>query len=213
MRRRFALAGLLVVSIGVGLVIASGVFTSDVSGRASAVDIGFAQSMSQHHDQAILMSQILLSDGDTELHGVALTIQTAQLLQIGQMRGWLTLWEAPILPSRDDMNWMLAGRSPPDEALLAYLAWCSAAPAGMPGLASSEELNRLRAAHGSERDTAFLQLMIRHHLGGLPMVRFAADNASVDAVRVLAAQMAYHQDAEVQRLMQLLQQRGASPLP
>ncbi len=211
MLTRAVLLALVLVGVGAGLALAKGALRSGAPAQAGVVDIGFAQSMSQHHDQAVQMSQILLADGDTELSGVALSIQTAQLLQIGQMRGWLMLWDVPILPADDGMAWMLAGASPPDEALLAYLAMCSAAPAGMPGLASTEELNRLREQRGRVRDRLFLQLMIRHHLGGLPMAQFAASNARVDAVRALAAQMAYHQDAEIQRLLQLLYARGGQP--
>lgn len=184
--------------------------TQDV--RPNAVDIGFAQSMSQHHDQAILMSQLMLGREPNELTGVALAIQTAQLLQIGQMRGWLQLWNAPTLPRSNTMDWMLSGRAPPDAQLQAYLTQCRSTR-GMPGIASSAELQRLREARGVERERQFLQLMIRHHLGALPMASFAAQNAETPVVRALAAQIVFDQGNEIQRLLQLLRLRGGKPLP
>lgn len=178
----------------------------------NAIDIGFAQAMSQHHDQAVLMSQILLGGEASGLNAVALSVQTEQLVQIGQMRGWLQLWEAPSLPASRTMDWMLTAPAPPDPDLLSYLAACQSEQ-GMPGMASAAELQQLREARGSDRERLFLQLMIRHHTGALPMARFTAQHAAVPAVRALAAQVAYEQLQETQRLAQLLQQRGGQPSP
>ncbi len=47
----------------------------------------------------------------------------------------------------------------------------------MPGMATSEELAALRAASGPELDVLFLQLMLRHHEGGLPMMEYGAEHA------------------------------------
>ncbi|HZR33907.1 MAG TPA: DUF305 domain-containing protein [Nevskia sp.] len=168
------------------------------------VDIGFAQAMRGHHDQAVVMTQILLGGGSTRLASLARTIQTDQLIEIGQMKGWLLLWNKPLLPSRAGMDWMLLGRTPPDAALTRYLADCRASSGGMPGLASSEELNRLRALDGGERDRLFLELMLRHHQGALPMAHFAARNAETAAVRTLAAQIEVQQAQELGAMALLL---------
>ncbi|MBW8811542.1 MAG: DUF305 domain-containing protein, partial [Lysobacter sp.] len=63
---------------------------------------------------------------------------------------------------------------------------------------------------GEERDRLFLALMIRHHQGALPMARFAATNAAVPAVRSLAAQIAFDQAQEIERMARLL---SAMPRP
>ena len=162
-----------------------------------AVDIGFSQFMRSHHDQAIVMTQILLAHGATRLDGLARSIQSAQLIEIGEMKGWLLLWGKPLLPSKSTMDWMLLGRHPPDAGLTRYLADCRAAPGGMPGIATSEELNRLRALDGDARDRLFLELMTRHHQGALPMAGFAAVNAESAVVRSLAAQMQMQQIEEL----------------
>lgn len=164
--------------------------------RAAApglVDVGFTQSMRSHHDQAVVMTQILLDRGSTRLASLARSIQAAQLVEIGEMKGWLLLWNKPLLPATTAMDWMLLGKTPPDAALSRYLADCRSAPGGMPGLATSEELNRLRGLDGDARDHLFLELMIRHHQGALPMAHFAAFNAETTVVRTLAAQIEVEQ--------------------
>ena len=87
----------------------------------------------------------------------------------------------------------------------------------MPGLATAEELQRLRSLQGAARDQLFLQLMVRHHQGGLPMAEFAAYNAATPAVRMLAAQMVVEQTQEMATMALLARQAdramGASPAP
>lgn len=174
---------------------------------AGPIDVGFAQSMNAHHDQAIVMSQIMLSHGSTKLIGLAKSIETAQLLEIGQMKGWLMLWGKPLLPSTRGMDWMQLGKAPPDAALAKYLLDCRASPGGMPGLATSNQLNELRRLDGDERDRLFLQLMIAHHAGALPMAQFAAHNGENVVVRSLAAQMVMQQAEEIQAMTLLLRSK------
>nr|WP_277346271.1 DUF305 domain-containing protein [Solimonas marina] len=170
------------------------------------VDIGFAQFMRSHHDQAVVMTQIMLARGNTQLTGLLRAIQTAQLIEIGEMKGWLLLWQRPLLPATTSMDWMLLGKTAPDAALSRYLSDCRASPGGMPGLASAAQLDELRRLDGAARDRLFLQLMIRHHQGGLPMAHFAARNAETVAVRTLAADIEAHQAQEL-AWMTLLTQR------
>ena len=171
------------------------------------VDIGFAQFMRGHHDQAVVMTQILLDHGPTKLAGLARSIQSAQLIEIGEMKGWLLLWGKPLLPATSSMNWMLFGRTSPDASLTRYLIDCRTSPGGMPGLASSDELNRLRSLDGDERDHLFLQLMMSHHQGALPMAHFAALNAETSVVRTLAAQIEIQQMLELSAMALLTRDR------
>jgi len=83
----------------------------------------------------------------------------------------------------------------------------------MPGMATSEELTKLRSLTGTEFDIYFLQLMLRHHIGGAPMAEYAAGHAGQNVVRVLADNMLKSQSSEVDYMKQLLAQRGAQPLP
>lgn len=174
--------------------------------QGGPVDIGFAQFMSRHHDQAIVMAQLLLADPQpSPLRPFAQSLSNTQLLELGQMRGWLHLWDAPALPSSRSMDWMLLGAAPPTAALREYLLDCQRSPTGMPGLATLEQLNLLRGLKGQDRDRRFVALMLAHHQGGLPMVEFAAREARVAAVRQLAKRILRAQAEEISSL-QLMQQ-------
>jgi uncharacterized protein (DUF305 family) len=85
--------------------------------------------------------------------------------------------------------------------------------AQMPGMAGQDDLARLRTATGRDLDVVFLQLMLRHHQGGMPMMQRASTDASVDAVRALAQSMVTSQQSEVSAMTAMLAARGAAPLP
>jgi uncharacterized protein (DUF305 family) len=203
-------SGRIAISATVAVGLIAGIFamwwpapgSDEQSHKPTAIDIGFSQAMIEHHDQAVLMSQILLQGDRSDLSGIALSIQTTQLLQMGQMRGWLQLWRSPLLPTDSPMQWMLRSPAASEPRLLEYLSRCRA-EGGMPGMASSEQLQQLRGARGGERDRLYLQMMLRHHSGALPMAQFAAEYATAPVVRALAGQIAFDQAGEIQRLQQL----------
>ncbi len=172
--------------------------------QPSAIDIGFAQSMALHHQQAIGMAQMLLDGRPTSLARLAQSIAYTQLLELGQMRGWLELWQQPLLPDKPGMDWMLLADAPLDPALTQYLLDCRNAPAGMVGLATEAELAELRRLEGQARDALFLRLMRAHHEGGLPMAMFAAQHARVPAVRALANRVVIEQSHELRLIASML---------
>jgi uncharacterized protein (DUF305 family) len=176
------------------------------------VDVGFAQFMQTHHEQAVVMAQILLGHGNSKLASLARSIQEKQLIEIGQMKGWLQLWNKPLLPTTSSMDWMLLGRVAPDDTVRQYVLDCRSAPGGMPGLATSDQLNQLRHLDGIARDRLFLQLMTAHHRSALVMARFAAINAETPAVRNLATQMTMAQGEELSLMMELARAEGI-PVP
>lgn len=169
------------------------------------VEIGFAQFMSLHHEQAIAMAQLLQDGRPTRLSLLARSIEGTQQLELGEMRGWLKLWQQPLMPATRSMDWLLAGDDPPDEALKRYLLDCQRSATGMPGLASLAELEPLRALAGSTRDRQFLSLMLAHHQGAVPMARRAAEQSALPAVRALATRIVIDQSEEIDRL-RLMQQ-------
>jgi uncharacterized protein (DUF305 family) len=171
--------------------------------QPSQVDIGFAQFMSLHHDQAVTMCQILLGHHQSALSDVAMSILTAQAIEIGQMRGWLNLWNKPGAPTTKRMDWMLAGTAPIKPAIVYYVAECNT-KRGMPGMATVEELNELRILDGPAGDRLFLKLMIRHHEGGLPMAQVAVVNGHIPAVQMLAAHVVFDQTSELNQMRGLL---------
>lgn len=172
--------------------------------QPSQIDIGFSQAMSRHHQQAITMAQLLLDGRPTGLAPIARAISSTQLLELGEMRGWLRLWNQPWVSNTEDMSWMLLSEKPLDKELTRYLIDCRSAPGGMPGLASEQELNQLRTLEAPARDKLFLELMLAHHEGGLPMARFTASEASLVAVRKLAANMVLEQAKEIHQIRSIL---------
>ena len=168
------------------------------------IDIGFSQAMSFHHRQAIAISQLLLDGRQTGLGSLARTIAGAQMVELGEMQGWLRLWDQALLPPSPEMTWMLLGDKPIDKKLTQYLIACGQAAAGMPGIASNADLMKLRQLAGQERDTLFLRLMLAHHQGGVPMAAFAASQAKLSVVRKAAAQIVLDQSKEIQQIQTVL---------
>lgn len=183
---------------------------------ADSVDVGFSQDMTVHHNQAIDMSTIALTKStDQAVKNLAYDILTTQQNQVGQMQGWLALWDRAPLPTGGYMTWMTAGEGHGHAGHDASRTDASAAHDGsaMPGMASAEEMSALGRATGPELDVMFLQLMLRHHQGGLPMMEYAEQYADVPAVRNLAATMVATQQGESTLITSMLAERSASPLP
>ena len=179
-------------------------------GQPGSVEIGFAQFMSLHHEQAIAMAQLLQDGRPSRLSLLARSIEGTQQLELGEMRGWLRLWQRPLMPATRSMDWMLTGDAAPGEELRRYLLECQRSPTGMPGLASADDLDRLRKLDGDARDRHFLNLMRAHHQGALPMARFAAEQAQLAAVRELATRVVLDQASELDRIQLMLQTLPAS---
>ena len=85
-------------------------------------------------------------------------------------------------------------------------------PTYMPGLATQHQLNRLGRLHGHAVDVLFLQLMIRHHEGGIEMARYAAAHARLPAVKALAIRMDFDESQEINTMEALLRADHANTL-
>ncbi|MFC9966450.1 MULTISPECIES: DUF305 domain-containing protein [Nocardia] len=200
----------LVIGVLAGLWL-RGLVTADAAETPlSVVDVGFAQDMATHHNQAVEMSATALEHAvDPAVRTLAFDVLTSQQSQLGMMRGWLMLWNQPI-SAEQPMRWM----SPADpHAAGSEHKMPEQESMRMPGMATTEELAELRRARGTAFDTLYLQLLLRHHEGGLTMARAARDTATVAAVATLAKQIDTAQSAESQALRDMLTQRGAPTLP
>ena len=204
-----AVVGLLLLGAAAGLLIGLPSSSTSSVPAADSVDVGFAQDMTAHHQQAVQMASWERDHTtDPALKQLAFDIETTQLQQIGRMQGWLGLWGAASeAPGGRHMAWMTTG----DHTHGATTP--GAGVDAMPGMATSDQLRDLRSATGPQLDVLFLQLMLRHHQGGVQMLQYGADHASVPEVRNLAAQMLSSQTSESEYLAQLLAARGGTPLP
>ncbi|MFC7339886.1 DUF305 domain-containing protein [Saccharopolyspora griseoalba] len=177
--------------------------------RPNAVDVGFAQDMTAHHQQGVAMATLARERSRAPgIRQLAFDIEHVQTEQMGRMRAWLGLWSQPISPVGEHMGWM-AGPGHEHGRATGHRADVPA----MPGMATTRELEHLRSLSRHEFDAYFLQLMIRHHQGGAPMMRAAAERAAVGEVRNLSARMLDSQTAEVELMKNMLAQRGSAPLP
>jgi uncharacterized protein (DUF305 family) len=202
--------GLLLTGAAAGLLLGLPGSPPPATPAADSVDVGFAQDMTVHHQQAVEMASWERDHtADPVLKQLASDIEATQTSQIGRMQGWLELWGAAALPVGGHMKWMAAAPTGHDE----HGAVGAAGVATMPGMASSAELTALRGTSGPALDVMFLQLMLRHHEGGATMLSYGAEHAALPQVRNLARQMFAAQTAESDYLRQLLAERGGTPLP
>ncbi|MET8757497.1 DUF305 domain-containing protein [Lentzea sp. NPDC004782] len=205
-----AVLAVLLLGAAVGLLVKLPGSSSSAVPASGSVDVGFCQDMAQHHLQGIQMANIARDRStDPEVRQLAFDIASTQLEQVGRMKGWLMMW------NEHEQN--VSG---------VYMAWMNDAgvhghgattpEAGkplMPGMAVTDELAKLRTLTGRELDVYFLQLMLRHHLGGAPMAEYAATHAGQPFVRTLADNMLKSQAAETELMKDYLAKRGAAPLP
>lgn len=207
-----AALALLVIGFGAGVLLAP-----DDSGDSAPgpVDIGFAQDMSAHHTQAVEMSGIaLLGSTDPAVQRLAYDILTTQQSQIGRMQGWLQMWGAPARGTDGYMGWMHDDSADEHSGSGHHSGMHdTGAMAAMPGMASTEDIQRLRTARGSDLDVLFLQLMLRHHEGGVPMLEYGTEHAGTGEIGILAGQMLAAQQGEARLITDMLTARGGEPLP
>ncbi len=157
-----------------------------------SAEAGFARDMIVHHAQAVQMAEIVRGKTESEeIRTLAADIALTQQAQIGQMQGWLQVWDLPPTGTEPAMSWM----GHPTEGR-------------MPGMAAPEELDRLQRASPEEADVLFLQLMIPHHEAALPMAEAVLEETEREEVQQLAAAVATSQEAEIRVLQELLQRHG-----
>jgi len=162
--------------------------------KPQAVDVGFAADMYDHHEQAVQMA-LMIMDKTTNpgVRAHAVQIAAGQRRESGMFQQFLIDRGIELSdPRRTVMAWM--GEPTPAEE--------------MPGLATSAELVALNAATGDDADRLFLDLMIRHHDGGIHMAEFAAEHAETQSMRELAARIVLDQRREVNDLEQLRAELG-----
>ncbi|WP_214109508.1 DUF305 domain-containing protein [Acrocarpospora catenulata] len=197
--RLLPLLGGLAVLAAVGLIVAT-VMRSGTPGDLSP-EAGFSRDMGVHHAQAVDMSFIARDEStDEDVRRLAYDIINTQSTQRGIFMGWLDQWGLDQSSTQPVMTWM-SGHGH------------SGTPGTMPGMASQEEMSRLRAAKGNDSAVLFLQLMIRHHEGGVDMAKGLLKLTNRAEVRTMAQHIVDGQSAEIKLMKDMLAERGGQPLP
>jgi uncharacterized protein (DUF305 family) len=171
-------------------------------------DAGFARDMQVHHTQAVEMSMIVRDKvQDETLRAVAYDIATTQQQQAGQMYAWLEEWGLSQSSSQPRMQWM-AGASGDhggmDMGQASEGGSMLEADGRMPGMATGEQLDALRAASGDDAARLFLELMITHHSAGVDMAKAGAELGTTDQVRDLALKIESGQQSEITLMQSML---------
>ncbi|BFM25898.1 DUF305 domain-containing protein [Microbacterium sp. che218] len=210
---RWAVVALVVVAI-VAVAFAIGRFTAFGATAAPAhpsetsADAGFARDMQVHHTQAVLMAmEIYRKTSDDELRSLSYDIATAQSGQRGEMYGWLVEWGLPQSSSQPLMTWMEKSgeHSHGDTATLTEQQLLDEM-----GMATDAQLDELRSAEGQPADCLFLQLMIRHHEGAIPMAQAVIELGSDPRVKEVAGAIVTGQSAELDAMRDIQSRLGCS---
>jgi uncharacterized protein (DUF305 family) len=154
---------------------------------ASQADIMFAQMMIPHHEQAVEMSDIMLSkDGlDPEITQLAEEIKAAQGPEIEKMNAWLEAWGVPTMMQGNQGGHGNHG-------------------SGMDGMMSPGDLDALKSAEGTDASRMFLEQMIEHHEGAITMAEQEAANGSDPEAVALAKKIVSDQRTEIDKMKDLL---------
>ena len=148
--------------------------TPEANSQFSAADIGFAEMMIPHHEQAVLMSDIALTNSSSEeILSLAQEIKAAQAPEIEQMKGW--------------------------EGVSASMHMGHM----MDGMLSDEQIQQLRDSEGSTFDRLFLEGMIAHHQGAITMAQKVTGSANKE-VAALAAAIIEAQEKEIAFMQELI---------
>ena len=185
--QRIALALAFAFLVGsVGYAVGSRNSGSEVPSADSA-DVGFLWDMIAHHEQAIVMAQYEIADGaEPRVVKFAREIVQSQSYEIGLMEAYLARWGQERYRDEGEpaMGWM--GHS--------------MAVDEMPGMATEDELDRLADLSGRDVDALFVDLMKKHHEGGVEMAEAGAEDVEDAAVKALASRIATYQAVEVKEM-------------
>ncbi|MEW2635212.1 DUF305 domain-containing protein [Streptomyces sp. NPDC048389] len=153
-------------------------------GEHNAADVAFAQGMIPHHRQAVEMADLAETRAQsTDVKALAAQIKKAQDPEIRTLSGWLASWGEEV--PKGSAGGGHAGHS-------------------MPGMMTDEDVTELEKSSGRAFDTAFLDMMVRHHEGAVDMARTEQADGSHRPARAMAGDIVTSQSAEITRMKALL---------
>lgn len=189
-----AIAAIVVIGLFAGAAIWALQGDDEPQAPMNAVDVGFLQDMLDHHQQALLISNLYIDnnpDGDAVPY--AEEVVMFQTRDMGWMRDWLAEeGYAPGEPDRIAMQWM-------NEPVPV---------AEMTGMQTPERLQELADATGAEADRLFFEIMTDHHLGGVHMADHAAANGARPDIIDFAEAVSRNQRIEVVEYAGAMQRLG-----
>ncbi|WP_413755220.1 DUF305 domain-containing protein [Streptomyces sp. MMBL 11-3] len=168
---------------------ASASATASVSasqGEHNAADVAFAQGMIPHHRQAVEMADLASGRaGSGQVKKLAADIKKAQDPEIRTLSAWLTSWGESV-PSQDAMDHSTHGMD------------------GMDGMMTGQDMAELEETSGTAFDTAFLQMMIKHHEGAVKMAKTEKTDGAYAPATKMADRIITSQSEEINTMNELL---------
>lgn len=190
------LMGLLIaaaITVGAGLFAWQALPHEPGDGSAEA---GFLRDMHTHHSQAVDMAMAIRDRAPEEnLRLLATEIALTQSTDMGAMQGYLTIWDLPLTGGEKPMSWM-------DHLV----------DGPMPGMATPEQVSQLDTLPVVEAEVLFLQLMIRHHQGGVEMAEALLQRSDQPQATLMAERIMSGQGAEIGTMNEMLVARGQPPI-
>ncbi|WP_415941952.1 DUF305 domain-containing protein [Streptomyces sp. 067-1] len=157
--------------------------TSASQGQHNAADIAFAKGMIPHHRQAVEMADLAPDRAQSaEVKKLAADIKKAQDPEIKKLSGWLTSW----------------GEDVPAEGAMDHSMH------DMGGMMTAEEMTELEKASGEAFDTAFMEMMIKHHEGAVDMAKTEQADGTYGPAKKMAGEIIDSQSAEIEQMNELL---------
>ena len=162
----------------------------------NSADVAFATALVPHHAQAIQMVTLLEGrDVSGEVERLANAIRDRQAPEVEIMIDWLTAWDEPIPEtSLDHAN---AGHDSGESGAFVGMD-------DMPGMLSTEQIEQLSDASGTEFETMWLELMKEHHQGAVSMAEMEVDDGDFEAAVALAQTMITTHRSEIGQIVSLL---------
>ncbi|MFA0841344.1 DUF305 domain-containing protein [Streptomyces rochei] len=152
-------------------------------GQHNAADVAFAKGMIPHHRQAVEMADLAPDRAQSaEVKKLAADIKKAQDPEIKTLSGWLTSW----------------GEDVPAEGAMDHSMH------DMGGMMTAEEMTELENASGKAFDTAFMEMMIKHHEGAVGMAKTEQADGAYGPAKKMAGEIIDSQSAEIEQMNQLL---------
>jgi uncharacterized protein (DUF305 family) len=150
-------------------------------GEFNEADVMFVQMMIPHHEQAVDMSDMVLSKSgiNPEVQALAKQIKAAQQPEIDMMNAWLETWGRVQMPEGSHHN-------------------------SSDGIMTEEQMQELDEANSAEGQRLFLEGMIRHHQGAIKMAQAEITSGQNPEAITLAKNIAESQQAEVDTMTELL---------
>ncbi len=163
---------------------------SSAGDTSNDADVSFATDMLAHHAQAIEMADMAVDKAqDPDVVELATSVKEAQQPEIETMSGWLEAWDEPVPDvGEGSMSGMDHGSMGDD----------------MPGMMTSEEMQRLDDASGEQFEQLWLEMMIEHHTGAVQMAEAELGNGESTDAKELAQTIIDAQEAEISTMERLL---------